>query len=308
VAVLVVNPGSSSLKLHVLDDADAVLAGHDVPLAGGCLDGGDIAGFLADHPDVRAVGVRVVHGGAEFRQAVLVDQTVEDRLAEVADLAPLHGLSHAYASRRAAAILGRPAAGLRLVICHLGAGASLAAVAGGSPLDTTMRFTPLDGLVMATRPGSVDPGLLMWVQEQGGLPVDEVGRSLLFEAGLAGLSGTSGDMRDVIAAADRGDERATLALSVYLHRLRGSIASMVAALGGLDAVVFTGGVGQNSARIRADACAGLSFLGLIPDPGRNRADHAGDRDVAGAKSPVRILVVQAREEEEIAREVRRIIG
>jgi acetate kinase len=192
------------------------------------------------------------------------------------------------------------------VICHLGAGASLAAVAGGAPVDTTMGFTPLDGLVMATRSGAVDPGLLVWLQQHGGLPVEDLGRALLFESGLAGLSGTSGDMRDVIAAADAADERATLALSVYLHRLRGSIASMVAALGGVDAVVFTGGVGENSARIRADACAGLEFLGLLCDPDRNGAAGGDDRDVATAESPVRILVVGAREEQEIAREVRRI--
>jgi acetate kinase len=342
-----------------------VTSAHEVPVSGGHLDGRHVEGFLAGHPEVDAVGVRVVHGGAEFRDTVLVDQKVEDRLAEVADLAPLHdppaleavrlvrqacpelpvvacfdtaffaglpaaaatyavpwtwierwglrrygfhGLSHAYASRRAADMLGRPPADLRLVICHLGAGASLAAVGGGAPVDTTMGFTPLDGLVMATRPGAVDPGLVVWVQQHGGLSVDEVGRALLFEAGLAGLSGTSGDMRDVIKAADGGDERAGLALAVYLHRLRGAIAAMVASLGGLDAVVFTGGVGEHSARIRADACAGLGFLGLRADPDHNGAVGGGDRDVATTESPVRILVVHAREEQEIAREVRRIVG
>jgi len=364
-AVLVVNPGSSSLKLHVLDDADAVTAAREVPLSGGRLEGHDVETFLAGHPDVTAVGVRVVHGGTEFREAVLVDQKVEERLAEVAHLAPLHdppaldavravrracpdlpvvacfdtafftdlpaaaatyalpwswierwalrrfgfhGLSHAYATGRAAELLGRPAVGLRLVICHLGAGASLAAVSGGMPVDTTMGFTPLDGLVMATRPGSVDPGLLLWVQQHGGLSVDAVGQALLFESGLAGLSGTSGDMRAVIAAADGGDERARLALAVYLHRLRSSIAAMAAALGGLDAMVFTGGVGENSDRIRAGACGGLAFLGLTLDAARNRTVQDADRDVATAESPVRILVVRAREEQQIAREVRRITG
>jgi acetate kinase len=365
VPVLVVNPGSSSLKLHVLDDAGAVTAADETPLSGGRIESHDVETFLARHPEVTAVGVRVVHGGAEFRHTVLIDQQVEDRLAEVADLAPLHdppaleavravrracpdlpvvacfdtsffatlpaaaatyalpwawierwalrrfgfhGLSHAYAGRRAAELLGRPPADLRVVTCHLGAGASLAAVAGGAAVDTTMGFTPLDGLVMATRSGSVDPGLLLWVQQHGGVPVDEVGRALLFDSGLAGLSGTSGDMRQVIAAADGGDERAGLALAVYLHRLRSGIASMAAALGGLDAVVFTGGVGQNSPPVRAGACAGLEFLGVTLDAGRNEATDAGDRDVARAGSAVPILVVQAREEQEIAREVRRLTG
>jgi acetate kinase len=363
-SLLVVNPGSSSLKLHLLDDADGIIAGHDVPLSGGRIEPDDLAGFLSVHPDVAAVGVRVVHGGAEFREAVLVDQRVEDRLAEVADLAPLHdppalevvqvvrrvcpglpvvacfdtaffaglpaaaatyalpwrwierwglrrfgfhGLSHAYASRRAPELLGAGPAELRLVLCHLGAGASLAAVAGGAPVDTTMGFTPLDGLVMATRSGSVDPGLLVWVQQHGGLSVEEVGRTLLFESGLAGLSGGSGDMREVVAAAERGDEKAALALAVYLHRLRSGIAAMAASMGGVDAVVFTGGVGEHSAPVRAGGCAGLAFLGVGVDPERNGAGTI-DRDVATAESRVRVLVIQAREDQEIAREVRRIVG
>ncbi|MEW6470884.1 MAG: acetate/propionate family kinase [Actinomycetota bacterium] len=363
--VLTVNPGSSSLKLHVLDDAGTTTTAQELAVAAGRLDSADIATFLSAHPDVTAVGVRVVHGGRDFRQAVLVDQAVEDRLAKVADLAPLHdppalsavravrracpdlpvvacfdtaffaglpaaaatyalpwpwiqrwglrrfgfhGLSHAYATRRAPELLGAPPGELRLVICHLGAGASLAAVAGGAPVDTTMGFTPLDGLVMATRSGSVDPGLLLWIQHHSGLPVEEMEQALLFESGLAGLSGTSGDMRAVLSAADSGDDRAALALAVYLHRLRAGIASMAAATGGVDALVFTGGVGQHSPRIRAGACAGLGFLGVAVDPERNTTAGGGDRDVATTASPVRVLVIQAREDQEIAREVRRLLG
>ncbi len=171
-----------------------------------------------------------------------------------------------------------------------------------------MGFTPLDGLVMATRSGSVDPGLLLWVQQHGGHSVEDVGRALLFESGLAGLSGTSGDMRAVISAADGGDERAALALAVYLHRLRAGIASMAAAMEGMDAVVFTGGVGENSARVRAGGCGGLGFLGLALDADRNTAADAGDRDVATPDSRVRVLVMRAREDQEIAREVRRLVG
>ena len=362
--VLVVNPGSSSLKLRLLDSGDDVTAADTIPLSGG-LDRADVAGFLSAHPEVDAVGVRVVHGGADFRETVLVDQKVDNRLAEVADLAPLHdppaleavravrsacpdvpvvacfdtaffsglppasatyalpwawierwgfrrfgfhGLSHAYASRRAPELLGADPGALRLIVCHLGAGASLAAVVGGSPVDTTMGFTPLDGLVMATRSGSVDPGLLAWVQHHGGLSAEEMESALLFESGLAGLSGRSGDMREVLDGVDRGDERAVLAYSVYLHRLRAGIASMAAAMGGADVLVFTGGVGENSARVRADGCTGLEFLGVSLDPARNDAAASGDRDVAAARSAVRILVVEAREDQEIAREVRRLVG
>jgi acetate kinase len=219
-----------------------------------------------------------------------------------------HGMSHAYASRQAAALLGAPLAELRMVTCHVGAGVSLAAVAGGAPVDTTMGFTPLDGVVMATRPGSVDPGLLVWVQRHSGLSVDDVERALYREAGLAGLSGTSGDMREVIAAADAGNKRAALALAVYLHRLRAGVASMASAMGGFDVVVFTGGVGENSSRVRGDVCSGLGFLGLAIDSERNAADDPGDRDIAVAGSRVPVLVVRSREDQEIAREVRRLLG
>ncbi|MDQ3944869.1 MAG: acetate/propionate family kinase [Actinomycetota bacterium] len=362
--VVVVNPGSSSLKLHVLDDADEIVASREVPVAGGRSGSDQVEAFLAAHPDVTAAGVRFVHGGPDLSEAVVVDQKVEDRLEAAADLAPLHdlpaldalravrrarpdvavvacfdtaffarlpaaaatyavpwrwiqqwglrrfgfhGMSHASASRRAPRLLGVPAGGLRLVICHLGAGVSLAAVAGGTPVDTTMGFTPLDGLVMATRPGSVDPGLVLWVQRHGGLSVDDVERALYRESGLAGLSGASGDMREVIAAADAGNERAALALGVYLHRLRAGIASMASAMGGFDAVVFTGGVGENSSRVRGDACSGLGFLGLAVDSERNAADDPGDRDIAAAGSGVPILVIRSREDQEIAREVRRLL-
>lgn len=361
--VLVVNPGSSSLKLQLLD-GDDVAAAEEVAFGDGRVDSEAVEPFLAAHPDAAAIGVRVVHGGAGFREPVVVDTKVEDRLAEVADLAPLHdppaldalravrrarpdvpvvacfdtaffaglpaaaatyalpwhwierwelqrygfhGMSHAYASRRAPELLGARPEELRLVTCHLGAGASLAAVAGGRPLDTTMGFTPLDGLVMATRSGSVDPGLLLWLQHQG-LSVDDLGRALRRESGLAGLSGTSGDMRSVISAADEGGERAALALDVYFHRLRAGIAAMTAAMGGVDAVVFTGGVGENSARVRAGGCAGLEFLGVAVDPDRNAAPGDQDRDISPDGNRVRTLVIRAREDQEIARQVRWATG
>lgn len=214
-----------------------------------------------------------------------------------------HGLSHAYASRRAAELLGRPLGELRLVTAHLGAGASLAAVKGGRSVDTTMGFTPIDGLVMATRSGSVDPGLLLWVQRHGKFSAEEMERALDRESGLLGLSGRSGDMREVIAAADEGDERSRLAFDVYIHRLAAAIASMAAAMGGIDALVFTGGVGENSARVRSAAASALAFLGIELDP-RLNDEGKGDGVLSGAGTPVPGILVQAREDLEIAAQVR----
>lgn len=169
-----------------------------------------------------------------------------------------HGLSHAYVARRAAELAGRPASELRIVSCHLGAGASLCAIANGRSVDTTMGFTPLAGLVMASRAGDLDPGLLVWLQRHAGLDVDALDEALEHRSGLTGLAGT-GDMRELLARADAGDERASLAYDVYIHRLRVQIGAMVAAAGGLDVLAFTGGVGENSPRVRDDACAGLAF-------------------------------------------------
>ena len=214
-----------------------------------------------------------------------------------------HGLSHAYASRRAAQLLRREPAGLRLVTCHLGAGASLAAVLGGRSVDTTMGFTPLEGLVMATRSGSVDPGLIVWLLQHGHLGVSEVSAGLEKESGLAGLSGVpSGDMREVLSAAASGSPAAVLAMEVYLHRLRREIAAMAAALNGLDAVVFTGGIGENSSQVRAATAAGLEFLGVRLDPDRNQA--TADAIISTEDSPAAALVITAREDIEMARQAR----
>ena len=213
-----------------------------------------------------------------------------------------HGLSHAYASRRAAELLGRPPDGLRIVTCHLGAGASLAAVAGGRSVDTTMGFTPVEGLVMATRSGSVDPGLLLWLLEHGGHEVGEVSDALEHRSGLLGLAGTA-DMRDVLARAHAGDGSAALARDAYVHRLRALIAAMTAALGGLDALVFTGGVGEGASAIRTAAAAGLGFLGVAVDGDRDAVAQP-DVDVSAAAAPVRTLVIRAREDLEMARQVR----
>ena len=217
-----------------------------------------------------------------------------------------HGLSHAYASRHAAGLLDRPLEDLRIVTAHLGAGASLCAVNAGVSVDTTMGFTPLEGLVMATRSGSVDPGLLLWVQRHGGIDAEEMERALARESGLAALSGRAGGMRGVIAGVDEGDERCRLAFDVYIHRLAAGIAAMAAALNGLDALVFTGGIGENSPRVRQEVCERVKFLGLGVDAARNGA--AGDRVISSAESPGEVLVVGAREDLQIAAEVRRALA
>lgn len=214
-----------------------------------------------------------------------------------------HGLSHAYASRRAAELLGRDVTELRTVVCHLGSGASLAAVAGGRSVDTTMGFTPLEGLVMATRPGSVDPGLLLWLLRHGGLDIDQLTDALEHDAGLAGLTGGSGDLRDVCRDVATGDPDASLAFDVYIHRLRREIAGMAAAMNGLDALVFTGGVGEHHPAVRAAAAEGLGFLGVLLDESGNRI-ATGDSDITAAGARVRTLVVTAREDLEITRQTR----
>ncbi len=213
-----------------------------------------------------------------------------------------HGLSHAYACKRVAALLGKQPSELRIVSCHLGAGASLAAVASGRSVDTTMGFTPLDGLVMATRSGSVDPGLLLWLERQAGLTPDELAQTLEQRSGLLGLAG-SAEMETVLAAEADGDPDAALAIGVYLHRLRAGIAAMAAAMDGLDALVFTGGVGEHAAAIRERATDGLGFLGISVDALRNSTARA-DSELGAFDSKVRVLVIEAREDIEIAREVR----
>jgi acetate kinase len=171
-----------------------------------------------------------------------------------------------------------------------------------------MGLTPLDGLVMATRSGSLDPGLVLWLQHHGGLAADVIEQTLEHESGLLGVSGRSGDLRVVLDAADDGDERARLAYAIYLHRLRTLIGAMAAAMGGLDGLVFTGGAGEGSARLRRDACAGLGFLGVNLDGGRNETMSAADRLLSTSDASVGVAVVAAREDNEIARQVREVLG
>ncbi|MDQ6659216.1 MAG: acetate/propionate family kinase [Actinomycetota bacterium] len=217
-----------------------------------------------------------------------------------------HGLSHTYCSRQVAALLGQPLAELRIVSCHLGAGASLAAVVDGSSVDTTMGFTPLEGLVMATRSGTIDPGIVLWLQEHQQLSVHEISVALEEQSGLTALAGT-GDMRDVEAAADRGAPEALLALDVYIHRLAGGIAAMAAAAGGMDVLAFTGGVGEHSPTVRRRTAQRLSFLGVVIDDGHNDSAQ-GDADISGIGSSVRTMVVTSQEDIQLAREARQVLG
>ncbi len=217
-----------------------------------------------------------------------------------------HGLSHGWIARRVPELCPELTKSARIVSCHLGAGASLCAISGRRSVDTTMGFTPLDGLVMATRSGSVDPGMLLWLLERERLTEHELARSLEDESGLAGIAGT-GDMREIVRRAGEGDDTARLAIDVYSHRLRSLIAAMAATIGGIDVVAFTGGVGERSAEVRSLAADGLGFLGIELDADRN-ADAGSDAEIGSRAAPVRTLVVTAREDLEMARQARTLLG
>ncbi|HEY3063587.1 MAG TPA: acetate/propionate family kinase [Chloroflexota bacterium] len=216
-----------------------------------------------------------------------------------------HGLSVEYAVSRAHELLGRQSK--RMIVCHLGAGCSVNAVADGRSVDTSMGFTPLEGLMMARRSGSVDPGLLLYLLDRNRLSPADLDHGLNEQAGLLGVSGVSADMRDVLAAEAAGNERAHLAVAMFVNRLVSTVGAMTATLGGLDTLVFTGGIGEHSAPIRARVVAALDHLGA-------RLDHDGndsaaiDLDVAGSDSGVRILVIGAREDLMILRHVKRVLG
>jgi len=363
VRVLVVNAGSSSLKLRLLDDNDVLEQSADLPAGPSGLDTAALEHAIADWTRPDAVGHRVVHGGNHFTGPVVVDDAVRKQLEDLVDLAPLHqpkslaaldavtavlssvpavacfdtafhatlpaaaatyaiprewrekygirrygfhGLSHAYCSRRAAALLGRPLAGLRMVTCHLGAGASLAAVVDGRSVDTTMGFTPLEGLVMATRSGSVDPGLLLWLEEHEHLTPRDIATALEERSGLLALAGTA-DMREIEVATARDGPDAQLALDVYTHRLVAGIAAMTAATNGIDVLVFTGGVGERSTEVRRRAADRLPYLGVAVDDERNVAAKP-DAEITADGAQVRTFVITAREDLQIADETRDVLA
>ena len=212
-----------------------------------------------------------------------------------------HGISHQYCAERAAQLLGKEPDSSRLVSCHLGNGCSLAAIVGGRSIDTTMGFTPLEGLMMGTRSGSVDPGILTFLLREEKLTGQQLDEILNQKSGLLGISGVSNDMRQVLEAMKTGNERAKLAFEIFVHRLRSGIGSMVAALGGLDTLIFTAGIGENSPEVRDAVCARLAYLGLQLDADKNRRFPV-DQDIAAPDSAARVLVIRAQEEWAIARE------
>ena len=216
-----------------------------------------------------------------------------------------HGINHAHVSRRAAQMLGRPLESLKLISCHLGNGASLAAIRNGTSIDTTMGFTPADGLMMGSRCGSIDPGIIVYLLRRGVGDADRLDRIFNRESGLKGISGISGDMREVMEAMNAGTERAKLAFDIYAHRLCREIGAMLAVLGGVDAIIFTGGIGEHCPPLRERVCAQLAFLGLHLDAAKNENPQA-EGDISQAASSVRVLVIKADEELEMARECARL--
>ena len=353
--LLVVNAGSTNLKLRIIERDDRVSESVDLIPPGDSLED-DLRRFLASVGPLDAIGHRVVHGGTRFTRPVVINASVRAELKELNGLAPLHnppalaaidalshlsnvpavacfdtayhaslkpaassyalptawverwglrrfgfhGLSCQWSAGRAAALLKRPMGSLRIVICHLGGGASVTATADGRSVDTTMGFTPTEGLVMATRPGDVDPGAIAWVAAHGVAP-RELADALERRSGLLGLSGgLTGDMRVLLQHRARGDPAAILAVDVYVHRLRAKIAAMTAATDGTDAVVFTAGVGENASEIRGEACQHLEWIGISIDDDINRAVGSDDVDISRDGAKVRTLVVHAREDLVIA--------
>ncbi len=311
---------------------------------------------ISQASEVDIVGHRVVHGGKEFEESIIVTPEVKAAISRMAVLAPVHnpanlegievverimsavpqvavfdtafhrkmplpavvypgpyewfeqemyrygfhGISHQYCAQRAAQILGKDLESLRLITCHLGNGCSLAAIRQGHSVDTTMGFTPLEGLMMGSRSGSIDPGLLLYLLEQKKYSVEQLNETLNTASGLKGISG-SGDMRQIIREAKEGKPRVKLAFDMFVHRLRYYIGAMLATLGGLDALVFAGGIGENAAEVREAACESFAFLGLKLDPRKN-APSPVDEEISAADSAIPVLIVHTQEDWAIARE------
>jgi len=307
--------------------------------------------------EIETVGHRVVHGGSDYSDAVVVTSEVKDAIDRLSILAPahnrvnlegieaieqvlenvpqvavfdtgfhsqmpqaakmyplpkqwydrgirrygFHGISHDYCTRRTAQILGRDLEDLKIITCHLGNGCSLAAVRHGKSIETTMGFTPLEGLMMGTRSGSIDPAIPLYLMRQHGLDIEEVERLLEKESGLKGVSGISSDWRSIREALQKGDDNARLTLDLYVHRLVSNMGAMLTSLGGVDAISFTGGVGEHAPEVRQLACEKLAFLGVELDGDRNQSSPE-DEEISTSDSAVRVLVISAREEWAIARE------
>src|SRR5579864_252677 len=212
-----------------------------------------------------------------------------------------HGINHRYCAERTAQLLGKKLNALKMVTCHLGNGCSLAAIRNGHSVDTTMGFTPLEGLMMGTRSGSVDPGILTYLIREGKSTGEDLDQLLNTKSGLLGISGVSSDMRQIVTAMKKGHGRAELAFQIFVHRLVSCIGAMIAVLDGIDALVFTAGIGENSPEVRAAACANFGYLGLTLDSQKNRRP-AADHEISTRNSAVRVLIVRAQEDWAIARD------
>ena len=255
----------------------------------------------------------------EVLQVAVFDTGFHSRLPEPAAVYPspyewlaqgirrygFHGINHQYCAERTAQLLGRDLQSLKLVTCHLGNGCSLAAIREGRSVDTTMGFTPLEGLMMGTRSGSVDPGILTYLMQSGQFTGQQLDDLLNTKSGLLGISGISGDMRQIEAAMKDAHPRAKLAFEIFVHRLQAGIGAMIAVLGGMDALVFTAGIGENSPVVRAATCVNFRFLGLKLDAAKN-AQSLADQDISHSDSAVRVLIVRAQEDWAIARECWRL--
>ena len=374
-SVLVINCGSSSLKFKLLEpDSGVARASGNVDQIGE----GSGPSSVPDHEaalqrafdmladdgvDIQncglvAVGHRVVHGGNEFCQPTLLDDTIIAALKGLSELAPLHnppaltgievarrllpnvphvavfdtaffhdmppaastyaidsalaerwqirrygfhGTSHRYVSEQAAAFLGRPRASLKQIVLHLGNGASASAIAGTRPIDTSMGLTPLEGLVMGTRSGDIDPGVISYLWRTAKMDVDEIESMLNYRSGVLGLAGER-DFRRLGTMIESGDASAQLAYSVFIHRLRKYIGAYLAVLGHTDVISFTAGIGENVPAVRRDAVAGLEELGIVLDEHRNLSGGKGARQISGDDSPIAVLVVPTNEELAIARD------
>jgi len=362
--ILVLNAGSSSLKFNLFEfhgRTEQLLQKGTIERVSGMADAVRQA-FAILEPmlsgeSVAGVGHRVVHGGDQFSESVVIDSSVEKKIESLSSLAPLHnvhsleayraarerlpdavhvaafdtafhttlpphayvyglpyeyltekkirrygfhGISHRYVSQRFAELQGKSAADYRLITCHLGNGCSVCAIDHGRSIDTSMGFTPLEGLVMGTRSGDIDAAAVLHLVTQYHEEPARLLEILNSESGLKGISGISGDMRDVLQAADGGESRARLAIDVFCYRVRKYIGAYLAAMNGADALIFTGGIGENAARVRAQICAGMSNLGIAVDQDANTKESKSARRIG--KSVVEVWVVPTDEELLIARD------
>lgn len=348
--VLVVNAGSTSLRLHLVDSRE-----QSTPLR---------PDELADAGPLAAVAHRIVHGGTRFREPILIGSAVLEQISGLEEIAPLHnapalegiertrallpdtpqvavfdtgfhrtlpavastyplprrvredwgvrrygfhGLSLQWCAERAPILLKAPPGDLRLVVCHLGGGCSVSALRDGRSMDTSMGFSPLDGVPMGTRSGSVDPGALLYLLNTGKLSLADLEHTLNRDSGLRGLAGGDGGMADLERRAAEGDTDARLAIELFAYRVASAVAAMAVAVEGIDALVFTAGIGEGSAEVRELVCARLGFLGIELEPASNETG-APDRSIAAEASTVEVLVIHTREEIVAARAARALLG